>query len=87
MSERMNLQVEDGIGDVLTALAGGERKRGAWLSDLLRAMELSAGQQVGAEFETLRLSHQGLAGQVRTLDGRVMGLEAQVAAMIADRSK
>ena len=38
MGERLNLSVADGVGAKLAALAGGERKIGAWLSDLAIAL-------------------------------------------------
>ena len=34
--ERLNLSVDDGIGALLNKLAKGERKRGDYLSNLLR---------------------------------------------------
>ena len=48
MGERLNLAVDDGIGDLLTQLAGGERKRGQYLSDLVRGLaqtQRSAGRR------------------------------------------
>ena len=93
MSERLNLSVEDGIGDLLSELAGGERKRGQWLSDLVRGMTDHASQITGTDFETLRLSHAGLVGQVRQNEGRLLlmetrlqALEQQMATLIVERS-
>lgn len=82
MSERLNLIVDDGIGELMTVLAGGERRRGQWLSDLVRAVhENQANANVG-EAETLRLAFAGLAGAQRMVEGRVQRLEAQVAALL-----
>lgn len=81
MAERLNLAVDDGIGDLLTELAGGERKRGQWLSDLVRGMHSQAAQMAGTDFETLRLSHAGLIGQVRQNEGRLLILETRLQAM------
>lgn len=92
MAERLNLAVEEGIGDLLTELAGGERKRGQYLSDLVRGMRNQTEVAAGSDFEALRLSHAGLVGQVRQNEGRlliletrVQAIEQQLAAIIADR--
>lgn len=82
MAERLNLMVEDGIGDALSALAGGERKRGAWLSDLVRGMAQAASQPA-MDTNTLLFAVRGVAGQVQTIEGRVATLEVQLAALIA----
>ena len=93
MSERLNLSVEDGIGALLSELAGGERKRGQWLSDLVRGMSDHAAQVAGSDFESLRLSHAGLIGQVRQNEGRLLlmetrlqAIEQQLATLIVERS-
>lgn len=82
MAERLNLMVEDGIGDTLSALAGGERKRGAWLSDLVRGMAQAKGHPE-ADANTLLFAVRGVAGQVQMIEGRVATLEVQLAALIA----
>ena len=38
MSERLNLIVDDGISAMMAELADGERKRGQWITSLVRAM-------------------------------------------------
>jgi hypothetical protein len=88
MAERLNLSVDDGVGDLLSELAGGERKRGQWLSDLVRGQHSQLSQVAGSDFETLRLTISGLVGQVRQNEGRLLiletrlqGLENQIAAM------
>lgn len=81
MAERLNLSVDDGIGELLSTLAGGERKRGQWLSDLVRGQYSQRSNVAGSDFETLRLSHSGLVGEVRQHDGRVLMLETRVQAL------
>jgi len=82
MSERLNRMVEDGIADLLTELAGGERRRGAWLSDLVRGMSMQGIQGVsGADFEALRLSHNGLCALVRSAEGRLLLTETRLQAV------
>lgn len=76
--------VDEGVGDLLTRLAGGERKRGQWLSDLVRGMADQAGQVAGSDFDSLRLSHAGLIGQVRVQEGRLLALEVKVQALEAN---
>jgi hypothetical protein len=81
--ERINLSVDEGVGDLLSDLAGGERKRGQWLSDLVRAMH-EAGQRVHvSDIEQVKLAFSGLLGQQKQLEGRVIQLERQVSALMA----
>ena len=84
--ERLNLSVDEGIGDLLSKLAGGERKRGDYLSQLLRSIDESQGANVtGMDIESLRLMVQGMGGRLKALEGELMRLQAQVAAIIAER--
>lgn len=86
MSDRLNLVVDDGIGEIMTEMAGGERRRGQWLSELVRAMhEQGIKAQAGGDFETLRYSVTGMTGQIKILEGRMVNMEKQVAALIAQR--
>lgn len=87
MSERLNLIVEDGIGDQLAALAGGERRRGQWLSDLVRAMIENREQAAASSLDELRLSFVGLLSEVKLQDVRIARLEGQLAALIAGQQK
>ena len=76
MSERLTVVLEDGCSDMLVKLAGGSRRQGEYLSRMIKA--LYAGElevHEGAELELLRLSVVSLAGQVKTLEGRVLQLE------------
>ncbi len=82
MGERLNLAVDDGIGELLTQLAGGERKRGQYLSDLVRGLAQTQGSP-GADVQTLLFAVRGVTGQVQGLEGRLSAVEAQLAAVIA----
>ena len=84
MGERLNLSVADGVGAKLAALAGGERKIGAWLSDLAIAL-YDQQQPLSApiEAEAQRLTLLGLVATVRALEARTMRLEQQLGAVIA----
>lgn len=84
MAERLNLTVDDGVGELLERLSGGERQRGRYLSDLVRGVsESSVANMVGIDVMTLQFSVRGLAGQVQANDGRLARVEAQLAALIA----
>jgi hypothetical protein len=75
---RMNLIVGDDIPQLLTGLAEGERKRGEYLTQLVRTIE--AGEDStpkGIDIEGLRLQLLGLAGVVKQLQGRVVAIEAK----------
>ena len=83
---RINLVVGADIPDKLTALAHGERKRGDYLTGLIRAVyagELEA--TAGADLEHLRLTLTGLAAKQMGQESRLLTVERQLAAVIADR--
>jgi hypothetical protein len=82
MAGELDLIVEDGIGDLLTQLAGGERKRGQYLSDLVRGLAQTKGAP-GADAQTLLFAVRGVTGQVQGLEGRLSMVETQLAAVIA----
>ena len=87
MPKRLNLTVADDIPDKLTALAGGERKRGQYLTDLIRATyDVQATTQTGLDLEGLRLQLLGLAGQVQALESRITQMEKTLAVIIADHA-
>ena len=83
MAERLNLSVDDGVGDMMAELAGGERKRGQWLSELVRAMHETQDQAQASDIEQIKMALAGMIGQSKQLEGRVLHLERQVAAMMA----
>lgn len=82
MGERLNLAVDDGIGDLLTRLAGGERKRGAYLSDVIRGLAQTQGSP-GGDLQTLTFAVRGVTGQIQGIEGRLSVIETQLAAVIA----
>ena len=83
---RMNLTVDDDIPALLTELAGGERKRGDFLTGVVRQLYSGHLQQTrGDDLESIPLSQAGLAGAVKGLDVRLSSVERQLAAVIADR--
>lgn len=84
---RINLMVGKDIPDKLSELAGGERKRGEYLTQLIRA--IYAGQQevsAGSDFEQLRLGFAGMVGKQKELEGRVLRVEGQLSALMAKGS-
>lgn len=83
MAERLNLAVDEGIGELLTHLAGGERRRGAYLSDVVRGLAQTQ-QTPGADVQTLTFAVRGMGGQVAGMEARLSRLETTVAAMIAE---
>ena len=88
MTTRLNLSVADDIPEKLAALAGGERKRGQFLTNLIRSLyDAQATTQEGMDIEALRLQVLGLAGQVKTLESRLAKLEQTLAVMIADNAR
>lgn len=82
--ERLNLSVDEGIGDLLSRVAGGERKRGDYLSNLLRSIDEGA-DVTGLDVESLRLMVQGLGGRLKSLEGELMRVQSQLATLIAKR--
>jgi len=87
MTTRLNLSVADDIPEKLAALAGGDRKRGQFLTALIRSLyDAQTTTQEGMDTEALRLQLMGLAGQVRALESRLMQVEKTLAAMIADKA-
>lgn len=81
---RINLSVGKDIPDKLSELAGGERKRGEYLTQLVRS--IYAGQQevsAGSDFEQLRMGFAGMVGKQKELEGRLLRIEGQLAAMMA----
>lgn len=79
MSERrLNLAVDEDIPDLLTALAGGERRRGRYLSDVIRGLAQTQ-QTPGADVQTLTFAVRGMGGGVAGLENRVTILENQMA--------
>ena len=86
MSERLTVVLDDGVSNLLLSLAGSSRKQGEFLSKLIRATH--AGElefRAATDLEQLRFSFSGLAGKQKEIEGRVLQIERQLAAVIADR--
>lgn len=83
MAERLNLAVDDGVGNLLTELAGGERRRGQYLSDVVRGLAMTKGMP-GADVQTLLFAVRGVTGQVQALEGRLAIIESQWQAQQGD---
>lgn len=86
---RMNLTVDPDIPELLERLAGGRNLMGGYVSQMVRNM--ADGATAAAEIdkldrESMRLMIQGLAGRVAGLEGELLRLQSQLAALIADRS-
>ena len=91
MGERLTVVVEDGVSGLLVQLAGSSRRQGEYLSGLIRAAWENeqaglAGQAGDMDREALRLQVLGLAGQVKMLEGRLLRIEGQLAAVMAGQS-
>lgn len=91
MSEkpRINLTVDHDIPDVLERLAGGRNKMGDYVSQMVRNM--AAGATAADEIEKLdregmRLMIQGLSGRMVAVEGEMMRVQAQLAAIIASKA-
>jgi hypothetical protein len=83
---RVNLMLDSDVIDWLDFLAGGERKRGQYISQLIRnayAAQRSAPDVREMDLDALRLMVQGLAGRVIAVEGEISNLRSQLAALIA----
>lgn len=77
---RVNLMIDADVTDMLDSLAGGERKRGAYISDLIRvayAGRVANEDLRTMDIEALRLMVMGMAGQLQALRGDVLALQAK----------
>lgn len=86
---RLNLMIDSDVVSWLDSLAGGERKRGQYLSELVRqawAARQSAPDVRSMDLDALRLMTQGLAGRVIAAEGEIVNLRSQLAAVIAARA-
>lgn len=75
---RMNLNVDPEIPNMLAELAGGQRRMGIYLSDLIRSAH--AGQETAGkpgELEMLTGAVRHLSAKVKELDGRLLQLEGK----------
>lgn len=84
MSERLSLMVDQDVPGLLTQLAGGERRRGEYVSKMARAIyENDRLVAAGADVEALRLAITGMASRLIAVEGRLLATERQLAALIA----
>lgn len=86
---RINLTVDHDIPEVLERLAGGRNKMGDYVSQMVR--NLAAGSSTADEIEKLdregmKLMLQGLSGRMVALEGELMRVQSQLAALIAGRA-
>jgi hypothetical protein len=81
---RVNLMLDVDVIDWLDSLAGGERKRGQYISSLIRnawAARQAAPDVRTMDLDALRLMVQGLAGRVIAAEGEIISLRSQLAAV------
>jgi hypothetical protein len=83
---RCNLMLDADVIDMLDSLSGSERKRGLWISNMVRTAY--AAQKDNADIRTmdmegLRLTVLGLAGRVQAVEGELIKTQSQLAAIIA----
>ena len=86
---RMNLTVDADVPELLERLAGGRNKMGDYISQMVR--NLIDGVTVADEIERqdregMRLMIQGIGGRVAAVEGEMIRVQAQLAALIAERS-
>jgi metal-responsive CopG/Arc/MetJ family transcriptional regulator len=85
---RVNLMLDSDVIEMLDELAEGERKRGQYISQLIRsayAAKRSAPDVRSMDLDALRLMVQGLAGRVLTIEGEIINLQSQLAALNVQR--
>lgn len=76
--------VDNDVPALLIELAGGERRRGEYVSKLVRAVyENDRLVAAGADLEALRLALTGMAARLIAAEGRLLATERQLAALIA----
>ena len=84
--QRVNLMLDSDVVALLDDLSGSERKRGMFISNLIRVTH--AAQSANADLrsmdvEALRLTVLGLNGRVQSVEGEITRLSSQLAATIA----
>jgi hypothetical protein len=85
---RVNLMLDSDVIDWLDSLAGGERKRGQYISQLIRnawSVSKSLPDVQGMNVDELRLTVLGLAGRLTAVEGEVANLRSHLAALVSDR--
>lgn len=74
MSARLNLKVDSDIPDMLSEVAGGERKRGEYISTLVRNLYQNKNAET-VTLDRLQVTIDGLIAQHKHLSNRVDRLE------------
>ena len=81
---RLNLTVDEDIPDLFAKMAHGRNRMGEYLSNLVRSMD--QGHQAievdQMDLESLKLMIQGMAGRVKALEGEMLTVRSQVAAIV-----
>ena len=86
MGVRLNLNVDDDIPAMLTELAGGERKRGDKVSEIVRDLYRSRNRAPGgSQVDRIENELSGVAGKLRELEGRLLKAEGELAALRSQR--
>ena len=84
-TKRLNLTVDAAAAEILERMAGGRNKMGDYLSRLL--IDMDAGTPAAdldrMDKESLRLMLQGVIGRLSMVEGEVLRMQAQLAALIA----
>lgn len=96
MARRLNVMIDDDAAALLIRLAGGERKQGAYLSQLIRATAASAeqgGQEAPASAppadptEPIRMGAYEVGAQLNILTNRLMELAESPARAVWTRTE
>lgn len=82
---RLNLLVDGDVPDLLARLAKGRNRMGEYVSSLVHGMvDGQLNDEIDRlDLDGLRLMVQGLGGRVRALDGEMLNIRSQLAAVIA----
>lgn len=73
MSKRMTVVLDDEAYELLSEMAGGERKKGELLADLIREAAERRKAPTRAEFAEIRQTVQDLAARLQRLEGKQDG--------------
>lgn len=86
---RCNLTLDSDVIEMLDELAGSERKRGLWISDMIRTTYAAHRNNADVrtmDVEGLRLTVLGLAGRLQAVEGELLRTQTQVEAINAKLS-
>src|SRR5687767_9069310 len=86
--QRCNLTLDSDVIEMMDEMAGSERKRGLWISNMIRttyAAQRSNADVRTMDIEGLRLTVLGLAGRLQAVEGELLRTQSQVASMIANK--